>query len=136
MDRENSKTRFDHVLGDEGPAAPAPRKKFPVVVQKWEETEAGWGTRPDGYSLHLTEEDRAAYVKEANERQHAFFKSQGLKDGQVPHEYDRVDGDPYLADVDEATYLEVQGTKNGLRKFDRAYPGNAGRNGWKPVKGK
>ncbi len=35
-----------------------------VVVQKWEETERGWGVRPDGFSLHLTDADRSAYIGE------------------------------------------------------------------------
>jgi hypothetical protein len=36
------------------------RKKTKVVVQKWEEVEVGWSRKPDGYSIHLTEEDRLA----------------------------------------------------------------------------
>jgi hypothetical protein len=34
-----------------------------VVMQRWYESERGWGQRPDGCSLHLTEQDRAAYCK-------------------------------------------------------------------------
>jgi len=33
-----------------------------VYVQLWEESERGWGCRPDGASIHLTEKDADAYV--------------------------------------------------------------------------
>jgi hypothetical protein len=35
-----------------------------IFVQLWEESEAGWGVRPDGASLHLNESDSLIYVKE------------------------------------------------------------------------
>lgn len=34
-----------------------------VVVQYWEESERGWGTRPDGISVHLTDNDRQLYIQ-------------------------------------------------------------------------
>ena len=37
---------------------------IPVVCQYWEESERGWGVRPDGCSLHLTEADRKQFIKE------------------------------------------------------------------------
>jgi hypothetical protein len=37
--------------------------KFLVIRQEWEESERGWGCRPDGYSLHLDKEDRNTYIK-------------------------------------------------------------------------
>ena len=36
----------------------------PVIKQLWEESERGWGIRPDGYSLHLNNEDRKQFIKE------------------------------------------------------------------------
>ena len=33
------------------------------IAQRWEESERGWGVRPDGYSLHRTEEDLKAFIK-------------------------------------------------------------------------
>lgn len=30
-------------------------KRHGVICQKWEESERGWGTRPNGYSLHLAD---------------------------------------------------------------------------------
>ena len=33
----------------------------------WEESEQGWGTRPDGFSLHVTVDVGRAYVKAHND---------------------------------------------------------------------
>lgn len=33
-----------------------------VVVQKWEESERGLGTRPDGFTMHQSEQHRQAYI--------------------------------------------------------------------------
>ena len=35
-----------------------------VWCQLWEESEKGWGVRPDGYSLHSNQEDVKKYIKE------------------------------------------------------------------------
>lgn len=90
-----------------------------LIVQKWEESERGWGCRPDGYSLHLTEEDRVAYIK-------AYWDS--MPD-QAPSEYERPDGTPYLWDADAATAKKVRATKNGLRCTGEP-PGSGGVDGW------
>ena len=106
-------TRFEKVLANV-PPAPEPQeepkepkpKRFPVVVQKWEETERGWGCRPDGWTMHLTEEDRAAFVK-------AYWDS--MPDGPAPDEYTRTSGSPYIMDVDEETYKKVEASdKHGI----------------------
>ena len=94
-----------------------------VVVQKWEESEAGFGTRPDGFSLHLSEADREAFIKD-------YWDS--MPDETQP-EYSRPDGTPYLADVDTKTYAQVQASKNGIRDFG-TMPGSGGTNGWIPMK--
>ncbi len=90
-----------------------------VIVQKWEESERGWGVRPDGYSLHRTEEDRAAYVK-------AHWDS--LPD-EAPDEYSRPSGSPYEADVTgDAERLLLE--RGSFRTWDNKYPGDGGPNGW------
>lgn len=91
-----------------------------IVVQKWEETEAGWGVRPDGYSLHASEKDRLAFIKEY----------QASIPSPVPHEYSRVCGTPYLWDADDDTYERVVASKNGLRFWNGPYPGSGGTDGW------
>ena len=97
-----------------------------VIVQKWEESESGWGTRPDGYSLHLTEADRQAFVAEYWERQKALSP-------EVPDEYSRTDGTPYEAEVDAETFEAINASKNGIRRYD-APPGSGGTDGWRPLK--
>jgi len=94
-----------------------------VVVQKWEESEKDWGTRPDGYSLHLTEADSQAYFKEYCNRLPKI----------VSDDYERPDGDPYLAEVDEETFENVRKSRNGTRHHYSDPPGLGGRNGWQPT---
>lgn len=95
-----------------------------AIVQKWEESERGWGTRPDGYSLHLTEVDRAEYVKAYYARMPAV----------APDEYDRPSGTPYEADITDSATLELlQASESGIRRYSRDYPGSGGTDGWVPV---
>ena len=126
----STKTRFDHVL--EGEPAPPPEKPktFPVVVQKWEESERGWGCRPDGWTMHLSEADRAAFCKEYWAR----MPPRG-PNGEVPDEYTREDGSPYVMDVDEETYNKVKASKNGIwGDGNRPPAGKQGRDGWRSMK--
>lgn len=92
-----------------------------VVVQKWEESERGWGCRPDGYSLHLTEEDRKSFI--------AGYWAMMPK--AVPDEYSRPNGTPYIADV-EPTDLMMAALQQqqGFRSYERVYPGSGGADGW------
>ncbi len=80
---------------------------FTVIRQSWLESERGWGTRPDGYSLHLTESDRLAYIKD-------YWA--GMPD-EVPDEYSRPEGSAGSHEVDEVTYQAVKASKNGIRKY-------------------
>jgi hypothetical protein len=70
-----------------------------VFCQDWEESERGWGVRPDGHTLHLTREDRDAYVKGYNAAHN--------NEPTVPYEYTRTSGDPRLVEVDEETYQKL-----------------------------
>jgi len=99
----------------------AEEKKYQVVCQKWEESERDWGTRPDGYSLHLTDNDREAYIRD-------YWDS--MPDS-VPDEYSRPDGTPYLCPVNEETWNEIKASKNGIRSFD-SVPYPYGKDGWIP----
>lgn len=84
-----------------------------VVCQEWDEVEhePGWGTsvRSDGYSLHLSEEDRQTFVNN-----HA-----GLSLGMYSL------GEPYLVNLRTSSklYQELAATKNGIRKFEKAPQG-------------
>ena len=97
-------------------------KKHTVICQKWEESERGWGIRPDGYSLHLSEKDRKAFIKK-------YWT--GMPDV-VPNEYSRPDGTPYLCEVDEKTFKEIKAGKNGIRRFGKVPP-PGGTDGWIPT---
>ena len=95
---------------------------FRVLCQKWEESERGWGTRPDGYSLHLSEADRKCFIKE----------HWGRLPDEVPDEYSRPSGTPYWCEVDEKAKRKVTQSKCGIREFKNSYPGSGGTDGWKP----
>ena len=118
-----------HKHWDEKPAAKAvktaeaAKTTHGVVVQKWEESERGWGTRPDGYSLHLTEADRRKYGGE--------YWAQMPDD--TPNAYSRPDGTAYIADVYGETYETIKQSKNGIRVFSGKYPGDGGADGWRAV---
>jgi hypothetical protein len=86
-----------------------------VIVQKWEESERGWGTRPDGYSIHRTEEERQKYVD-------AYWKEMPDR---APAEYSRPCGTPYEAEIEEA---ELDGGR--IRFYIGDYPGDGGKDGW------
>lgn len=86
-----------------------------VIVVRWEESEAGWGTRPDGYSLH--KDDAAA-------RQ--FIQDYWAKmPKQVPEEYSRPLGQ-YIGEVTDAVYESVCESGTGVRSFKRDYPPQLG----------
>jgi hypothetical protein len=78
-----------------------------VYRQDWLESEAGWGARPDGYSLHADEADRDAFVKEYWDRM----------PNEVPDEYSRPHGDGYTVEVDEVMYKAVVESRNGIRRY-------------------
>lgn len=94
-----------------------------VIVQKWEEHEPGWGFRPDGYSLHITEDDRKTFVDQVVASEEA---SRSLEDS-------RPDGDPYTIDVEESEYEEIAAAAPGMRRHNKA-PGSQGTSGWKTMK--
>lgn len=90
-------------------------KNLKVIVQKWEESEKGWGVRSDGFSLHLTDADRKAFIRE-------------YWDGMpktIPDEYSRISGTPYTATVNATMFAKVKASKNGIR-CDGRPPGSGG----------
>jgi len=91
---------------------------LPVICQKWEESERGWGQRPDGYSLHLTEEDRVAYIK-------AYWE---VMPSDVPDEYSRPCGDPFVCEVDKDTAEQLV-FMNGIR-YAETPPNDPKISGW------
>lgn len=88
-----------------------------VIVQKWEESERGWGTRPDGYSIHPDQAALTRFVK-------AYWDKMPKE---TPDEYSRPRGTPYQADVAEADFKG----KDGIRFWENKYPGDGGKDGWR-----
>lgn len=77
--------------------------------------------------MHLTEEDREAFVK-------AFYKKHNPP-GPAPDEYTRTSSDPYVMDVDEETYKKVEASKDGIWGEGNIPPaGKQGRGGFISVK--
>lgn len=80
------------------------RKLVEIVQMSWEESERGWGTRPDGYSIHKSVADCQQFVKEYWDK---------MPDA-VPDEYSRPAGTPYAVSVDSTsqTYKKLAESKN------------------------
>lgn len=94
-----------------------------VICQKWEEVELGWGSRPDGFSLHVSLESLRKHIEHIR---NVYADNH--------EEWSQPCGTPYEVGVDDETYYEIVehgGSKayyNGYR-----YPGNGGTDGWVPV---
>lgn len=77
-----------------------------ILYQEWEESERGWGVRPDGYSLHKDEASRKGYIEK-------YWN--GMPD-EVPDEYSRPCGEPRWIEVDAKTYTAVK-RKGSVREY-------------------
>ena len=69
-------------------------------VQEWEESERGWGVRPDGYTLHLKNNDITKFLMAMRTREAEIYH------GETPDEYTRRSGSPYEWDTDDAELIE------------------------------
>jgi len=76
-----------------------PERVFVVVAQEWEESERGWGCRPDGFTLHLSMAAAGTYLLERAENERKNNPS-----GVVPEEYTRPCGIARPVDVDAAVH--------------------------------
>lgn len=72
-------------------------KEHRAITQAWVESEKGWGVRPDGSSLHLTEQDREKFIKEYWD---------GMPD-ETPDVYCRPEGQPRGCLIDDETYSKL-----------------------------
>lgn len=80
-------------------------------MSEWEESEYGWGTRPDGVSLHKDLESYKLFVKE-------YWDSMPKE---VPNEYSRPCGSPLDVYVDCETFDKVMKSKNGIWILQGSY---------------
>lgn len=76
--------------------------KTPQIIAlwavQWEESERGWGCRPDGYSFHRNPEEARKFIKDYEDK---------LPKHEVPDEYSRTVGDPKLIEVSQELYNHV-----------------------------
>ncbi len=79
-----------------------------ILYVAWEESERGWGTRPDGCSLHLTRSDAIAFEQ-------AYW---ARMPDQVPDEYSRPFSSPSVAYVSPVLYRKIEKKENGLRLWE------------------
>lgn len=110
MDPKRGEVRRESVRGE--PRTPQGRgdeegRTAVILYQAWEESERGWGVRPDGYSLHIDKAHRDKFVNALLKRQSEYFKERGLKDGDAPDEYTRVSGEPVQVFVTRAIYQQL-----------------------------
>ena len=76
-----------------------------VFLVTWTESERGWGTRPDGCTIHASKEDYDKYVKSYWARMPK----------ETPDEYSRPDNNINEVDVSDAIYEKmVNEGENGL----------------------
>jgi len=82
-----------------------------AVLDTWTESERGWGSRPDGATLHLTMEDYGEYVEE-------YW---GRMPKGVPDEYSRPDASPRNVVIEEDLYQKIVASRNGIRLWQGEY---------------
>lgn len=80
-----------------------------VYAVEWEESERGWGCRPDGYSFHASLEKAQAYIN----------MHYSTHTGPVPDEYSRSVGSPRLVEVSPSLYLAVM-QKGNIRLWENS----------------
>jgi len=68
-----------------------------VWCQPMEESEAGWGIRPDGYILSPTRKDLLICVQAFEKSQSKYFEEKGIP---LPAAYSRTSGSPYPCEID------------------------------------
>ena len=75
-----------------------------IILQLWEESERGWGIRPDGCSIHMDSKERKDFLdKIYQEREN---------DTHIPDEYDRIVGGEVEAFVDDVIYEKIKEKKS------------------------
>lgn len=72
---------------------------YSVWIQNWEESERGWGTRPDGFTVHVSKAQLEAYV-------HWYNKTFNNL-SEAPDEYTRASGSPIEIEVSKALYDKI-----------------------------
>lgn len=82
-----------------------------MVVQEWLESEVGWGTDFDGYSVHKTSEDLRTYIAR-------YWQTMPDK---APAIYSRPTGTPELVEVPQELVDRVNASEYGIRVYKKAW---------------
>ncbi len=75
-----------------------------AFLETWTETERGWGQRPDGCTIHLTEEDYKKYVK----------KYWDKMPKETPYEYSRPDENLREVVIGSKLFKDLKKSANGI----------------------
>ena len=70
-----------------------------VFLQFWEESEKGWGVRPDGCSLHINVQNHKEYLCN-------IYKDRDTNN--IPNIYDKIVGDLIIVSVKKDLYELVE----------------------------
>lgn len=92
----NAKLKEEFQLDSSTPIQKVNKKPaiFSLYSIEWEESERGWGVRPDGFSFHSSIEESEQFLKD-------FFANQPKE---VPEEYSRPVGKAKLLEVSESLH--------------------------------
>lgn len=90
---------------------------MPVIlsVQRWYESEAGWGQRFDGFTIATSAEKHREVLQAMRDREFQIYR------GAAPPEYSNFDGESYPVQVTRLDYREIEAlnTKGYFWSMDR-----------------
>ncbi len=100
-----------------------------VWIQEWEESERGWGTRPDGFTAHTKKEDIKKFLDEMRAREKEAYGSM------IPDEYSRPCGESFEVELSEELAKTIKDNGTWLpRDWKPTNEVDAARNGgWKTI---
>ena len=81
-----------------------------VYLQYWEESERGWGIRPDGCSLHNTLEEHKLYVDKI------YYNR--INETEIPYEYDRICGETINVRIKDELVSEFENGTLRLSQYE------------------
>jgi hypothetical protein len=82
-----------------------------MVVQEWLESERGWGTSEDGWSVHKTSEDLETFVA----------RYWDTMPNAAPSVYSRPTGNPQLVEVPQELVDRVTASEYGVRVYKKEW---------------
>ncbi len=84
-----------------------------ALMHPWIESEAGFGQRPDGCSLHQTSDDLAMFLQD-------YWDSMPDRDN-PPTEYSRPEGISQVMVIPDELYARLTESKNGIRLWQHEF---------------